>query len=82
MRRREDWHSGEIRASRVEGNKRNEERGTESVDPSFPRIPLIYILSWHRKKRRRKKPAREVRAVEGAAARYQPFVCAADAKLC
>lgn len=25
------------------------------MDPSFSRIPLIYILSWHRKKRRRKK---------------------------
>lgn len=40
-----------LRASRVEGNKTN--RGTrnaqrECVDPSFSRIPLIYILSWHR----------------------------------
>lgn len=28
--------------------RRNKERAERSVNPSFPRIPLIYILSWHR----------------------------------
>lgn len=51
-----DRHSGEIRTSRVEGNK-TEEQGARNGARilRFPRIPLIYILSWHRKEGKERK---------------------------
>lgn len=54
-----DRHSSEIRTSRVEGNK-TEEQGARNGAwiLRFPRIPLIYILSWHRKEGKERKGSR------------------------
>jgi len=67
-KKEETRHSGEIRASRVEGNK-TEEQGVRGGSVWILRFPASHwftsCLGIGRKKRLRKKPAREERAVEG-----------------